>query len=440
MELKKVSLWLFFCLFLILPEYFALEFSASLPLLTASRFIIILLLVNLFLMGRIRIRIDRSYLTFFLILLIVNIYHISTNSSEAIKAVFSLVIEETVLYIALKNLITSKSMLIKGIDIMVKTSGVISLLAIFEAYTKINIFYFLTTTSRDMLQASYDRLGVLRAEASFGHPVYFAVYLCCLLPFSLYFFENTKKRIYAIVAILNITAVFCSGTRGGIVTLVVLLLWSVFSKRDKVKFKYLKAVLGGLPILIVIFILYPQVFNYASSLFISILASLGFSSTDILNFGGNASGITSRLAQFTGLTWAKEHGALIMGFGPGAHKHGLISFVNVISGAWNVTTSIDIGYLSNILLYGIVGALGYAILYVSVIRKVLKYSNEKQTDNLFNAFKYFYIAYFVSLVSSVGQTATFFVFTFLMLIYIDLDRRGHVDEKQIDSRVIRYRT
>ena len=87
--------------------------------------------------------------------------------------------------------------------------------AFFEAISGINVFYYLTTTSRDMLQASYERLGSLRAESAFGHPVYFAVYLLSMLPFALYFYENTAKKRYLLIGGLNICALFASGTRGG---------------------------------------------------------------------------------------------------------------------------------------------------------------------------------------------------------------------------------
>lgn len=211
----RASLWLFFALYLILPEYFALEISSSIPLLTGSRIILIIMILVCIHKRIINIKLDRSFLAYFVILLAVNLYHLSTNSSAAIKAILTLIVEQALLYIVMKNLIMSKDVWFKGMDIMVSVSGIVSILGLVEAFFGVNVFYYLTTTSRDMLQASYERLGSLRAEAAFGHPVYFAVYLLGMLPFALYFYENTAKKKYLLIGGLNICAIFASGTRGG---------------------------------------------------------------------------------------------------------------------------------------------------------------------------------------------------------------------------------
>lgn len=210
----RASLWLFFALYLIMPEYFALEILSSIPLLTASRIILIIMIIVCIHKRIINIKLDRGFLAYFVILLVVNLYHLSTNFSAAIKAIFTLIVEQAVLYIVMKNLIKSKDIWYKGMEIMVSVSGIVSILGLFEAISGINVFYYLTTTSRDMLQASYERLGSLRAESAFGHPVYFAVYLLGILPFALYFYENTAKKKYLLIGGLDICALFASGTWG----------------------------------------------------------------------------------------------------------------------------------------------------------------------------------------------------------------------------------
>ena len=101
----RASLWFFFALYLILPEYFALEISSSIPLLTGSRIILVIMILVCIHKRTINIKLDRAFLAYFIILLIVNLYHLSTNPSTAIKAIFTLIVEQAVLYIVMKNLI-----------------------------------------------------------------------------------------------------------------------------------------------------------------------------------------------------------------------------------------------------------------------------------------------------------------------------------------------
>ena len=203
------------CIISFFPECFALELSSSLPLLTGSRVILVIMIIASIHKQIINIKLDKTFLAYFIFLLVVSLYHLSTNFSAALKAIFTLIIEQAVLYIVMKNLIKSKEIWYKGMEIMVSVSGIMSILGLFEAISGINVFYYLTITSRDMLQASYERLGSLRAESAFGHPVYFAVYLLAMLPFALYFYENTAKKKYLVIGGLDICALFASGTRGG---------------------------------------------------------------------------------------------------------------------------------------------------------------------------------------------------------------------------------
>lgn len=259
---KRILLWIFFAFYIILPDYFAIEITPSFPLLTASRFILLLLIIKCIINMKISLHIDKYFFAYATILIAVNLFHLLTNSGDAAKAIISVLFEQILMYIVLRNLITSKSALINGLNLIVKTSGVVSILAILEATTSINVFYFLETTNREMLQASYERLGLLRAEASFGHPVYFAVYLVCVLPLTLYFFEKENKKIYALIAILNIIALFCSGSRGGLVALAVIVIISIFLKRNKIKLQYIKYLIAITPIILIIFIGIPQVYDY----------------------------------------------------------------------------------------------------------------------------------------------------------------------------------
>jgi len=382
--------------------------------------------------GKLNIYIPRSLMIYVLVLLIVFTYHLSTNSSEAIKSIFSLIVEQLGVYILLNNLIECKAQWYKGMKIMVDVSCVMSVFAIFESLIGINIFHYLTTTSREMLQVSYERLGTLRAEGPFGHPVYFAFYLVSMLPFIFYFYENTGKKSYLISIILNIIAVILTGTRGGLVALIILLACMFLFKNKKIKAKYLKVLISLIPVAGVAYIIFPDIFFYAGDLINSTLYALGWSSSEVATFGSNSLGLSSRTMQLSGLLWAKINNALLMGFGPAAHMYGKISYINYISGNWNAVRTIDVGYIGYVLLYGIIGSIGYAILYVTTLIRVVKKSDEKDENNIYNPYKYFLIAYFVLLLSSVGQEDLFFVLLSMLLVYENMNKKEQNELKGME--------
>lgn len=414
-SLKKAFLNIFFCFYLILPEYFAIELSSSFPLLTVSRILILSLFLVLFYQKYVSLQLYPPFVVYVVIIMGVNLVHL-TDTMESVKAIISIIIEQLFLFILLNSLISSIEEIKKGLDIVVKVSGVICIAAIFEVLTGFQMFHLLNTVNREMLQSSYERLGFLRAGSAFGHPVYFAVYCICILPFSLYFYENTNKKMYLVIAVLNIIGMFCSGSRGAIVAFAILCLSMIVLKKFSVIITYIRKILFLFPCFIAICLFVPQVTEKVFGLIKSILAAFGAEYV-VEGFGQNATGMQSRMMQFTGLRWLKEHGALVFGFGPKSHTRGLISYINPVSGNWNVSTTIDIGYLGYIFHYGIIGLMGYLIFYFFLFRKCLEKSNEMQKDNLFNAFKYFYIAYFVSLTTSTGLSSLFFLITAMMLLY-----------------------
>lgn len=45
-----------------------------------------------------------------------------------------------------------------------------------------------------MLMASTIRMGIMRAEAGFGHPVYYGVYCALMIPIAYFLFESSRKK------------------------------------------------------------------------------------------------------------------------------------------------------------------------------------------------------------------------------------------------------
>ena len=90
------------------------------------------------------------------------------------------------------------------------------------------------------------------------------------------------------------------------------------------------------------------------------------------------------------------------------------------------------GYIGYVLLYGIIGSIGYAILYVTTLIRVVKKSDEKDENNIYNPYKYFLIAYFVLLLSSVGQEDLFFVLLSMLLVYENMNKKEQNELKGME--------
>lgn len=107
---------------------------------------------------------------------------------------------------------------------IVNASGVVAIISIINVLIGSNLFYNLNTVSRNVLMVSTVRMGIIRAEATFGHPVYYAMYCALIIPLALYVWQNEKNAWNSCVLGLNVIAAFLTESRGTIVVLLALFL------------------------------------------------------------------------------------------------------------------------------------------------------------------------------------------------------------------------
>lgn len=415
-----------FCIFyIILPEYFAVEIHTAIPLLTASRIMILMLLTAVLIKnkGIIKIGIDKYIAFFFLGICLVCMVNLFSAFSDVVKQLFRILFEQLLVIVLIYNIVDSEDKMESGIRIILYSSAVISILALVECVTGRNLFYYLTTVSREVLQASYERAGVRRAEGPFGHPVYLSVYNLLMLPFCLQFYEKTHKNKFLVIALLNCISVIASVSRGQIVILFAALLLMYVDKRKQYKFEYLKKIIWLVPGMIAL-LLVPQVNHFLSETIESTVVALGLKETFSSVSDRNVLGIVSRLGQVSGIWWMIQHGKVLFGFGPNAQTRGLISYWNSISNNWNVVKSFDVGYLAYALQYGIAGLIVYVGFYLTLMKKVWNERDKDDVDDWNNSFFYFYIIYFLCLFTTVGVEKVFFVITGFVNVYNRKTRRS----------------
>lgn len=417
-SLLTIVIAVFFSLYLILPNYFAFEFSENFPLLTASRILILFLAVIVFVKKRGKVVFiiqDNGYITFILILLFVNVVNISSSYISSIKTVFLYTFEYLLLSYLIVSLVNDEKKINVAISAMVYASIIVGILGAIETIFGVNFFYYLTTTEREMLQSQYMRYGVLRASGPFGHAVYFGNYALCILPFCLYLYDMHKKIIFFFAFLLNIVSIFLSGSRASVVFLIFLLLYILTIKsRVDIK-KYTRILFQLFPLVVVVVILIPNFMDMLFTVLESSLDSLVNSSTERFDVTvGNANALQSRLEQWSGILWTIINEKTLFGFGNNAHMDGLISYL--VDGKWARRVTFDVGFVAVFCQYGLIGTVGYFILYFTrfiniyeqkkIMNSMLKKDNCSSLVfrllDLQTTFQIFFVGYLIHLFSSSG--------------------------------------
>lgn len=456
---------LFFALYITMPEYFAVELSGSLPLITASRFVLILM--GLMLVIRRRAQISRfrqlrirdlklllsedkvlrwGLMGYFVVLLIANLAHLLAIPSETIKAVFVLVAEQYVLVWLLVLAIDTRQKVLQCLKILIYASGVVALAAAVSVAVDYNLFYFLDTVQREMLMSTYYRLGIMRAEAGFGHPVYYGAFCAAILPINMCLIEESETKTERLALsgcmALNLTGLVLSNSRGSLLAfgciLVLIVPIKIMMKIGwKMVVRYMSILLSSVFVLITVTALTPVGPQYLENIAESVLEAIlpeqdGPSEIDPdkgetlpgeppaqdepeIEYGENANGLWSRMVQLTGIRWTLERSPMF-GLGPDAHIRGEICYEFEENKWWSVAT-FDMGIVAIIGQYGLVGLLGYIMLYAGVL--VTLFRKKMWTDKLMMMFFFSFATIFLCLLSISSMDRTMWVLIGLFVCYLN---------------------
>lgn len=421
---RKYYLYYFFLIYPILPDYFAIELGGGLPLLKASRVMILIMIGSLLVHQKGKIYFEIKSLKKIKMLIPLCIYFIGRiiangfycfSLTEAINTEFSIILEQLILTLVILQLIKSQEQLIQCINAIVYGSGIVALISIISVGYGQNLFYNLNIVSRNMLMASTIRMGIMRAEAGFGHPVYYGLYCALMIPLAYYLFECRKKKRFLVICVLNVIGLLLTESRGSIAALIVIIFIAVI-RMNKV---HRQKLIGGLVVIImavvVISLLIPSVTSQITDIFKSMFAIVN---TNIVidDFGGNSStGLDSRLIQFTGVVWTIMNNALF-GLGASCHTRGALKYYKNTVG-WFETTTIDNGIVGYFVQEGIFGTIGFLVLSISLILIASKLSNKKDKQNINNVFVICFISYLVEMFSVADASQMFWIIIILFLKY-----------------------
>ncbi len=260
---KKFILF-FMAFYPVLPDYFAIELGGGLPLLKASRILLLILMLCVCFHNK-KIHLIRQPLKvtglywplfiYFAARILANGYY-APSLSAAINTEFTVIVEQLLLIVMICQVVRSREDVHLCVKTIVNASGVVAIISIINVLIGSNLFYNLNTVSRNVLMVSTVRMGIIRAEATFGHPVYYAMYCALIIPLALYVWQNEKNAWNSCVLGLNVIAAFLTESRGTIVVLLALFLIYVIiadkkTRRDTIDNGYVgyfveEGLLGGI--------------------------------------------------------------------------------------------------------------------------------------------------------------------------------------------------
>jgi len=459
---------LFFALYIMAPSYLAVELHSRLPLITLSRGLLVLLALMLLIrrskdlfrlqkpnlkalnLGLTECKLLRwGLLIYFGLLLLADVALFPADRGESLKALFVLLIEEYFMVWLLTLILDTRKKLLTALRTLTLASGCVSLIAIVGCIFNVNPFHWLNTVEREMLMTTYYRLGVLRAEAGFGHPVYFGAFCAVMVPLHMYFIEHSDARwqrlLFSGTMSLNLVSLLLSNSRGSLLAFGCLFVLIVLVRILKKEFKaflrtYIPVFLMTLGLLTVVILCLPYGMYFLTetvrslvSVFIpetSVGPDLPIPSTPaptiptepMPEYGENAAGTRSRLVQLSGIYWTLSKKPLF-GFGSNAHVRGLIAF-QIVEGQWWTTKTFDMGLVAIVCQYGLAGLLGYGALYGSVFLTTA--AKKFRKDPLMEQLGLAFIAYMLCLltISSVAKLEWILFAAIICLANIILKERS----------------
>lgn len=420
---NKKFIIFFMAFYPILPDYFSIELGGGMPLLKASRILLLILLLCVCFRNK-KIKLIRKPLKaaglywpliiYFAARILANGYYVS-NLSAAINTEFTVIVEQLLLLVLICQIIQDQEDVHLCVKTIVNASGVVAIISIINVLIGSNLFYNLNTVSRNVLMVSTVRMGIIRAEATFGHPVYYAMYCALIIPLALYVWQNEKNAWNSCVLGLNVIAAFLTESRGTIVVLLALFLVYVIIADKKTRNRILTAVCAIACVAVVVSFVVPTVAQQFSNIIKSVMIAFGDSSETIENFGGNSStGLESRMIQLSGITWMIMHNA-IFGLGASCHTRGKLSYY--INGAWSVRDTIDNGYVGYFVEEGLLGGIACFSLFYSLLKSSWKKATFKDSRNMNNSFFLCFVSYVAVMLSVADVSQLLWVIIALYIIY-----------------------
>jgi len=467
---KKWYLYLLCAFIAVLPEQFSIKLHSSVPLLSATR-ILILILTGFWLYGKWKtrtFRFPKSLVLFFAINLIISLVNLRFGTQE-IKRIFLLIFERVLLVVMLADTITDKEEFHRCIDFAIMGCVALAVIGIVQTVFDYDISTVLHLTETVTSVQLSKRMGLVRAYGTYN-AISFGCYCAFMLLLILYRLYNTKSHWHSAAFALTFAALVCTYTRSAWLCLagVVFFLLIFFFK------KLCKRLLPGIGMTLAIMILLccfqPMLFNAlvetGKSTINTVLNVIPDPVIDFFtpdsqpttpsdpvkpqpedteteptkppverpgfeldkDFGANAKNpALSRTFQWSAVEYMADEGTLWLGYGYNALLRGKIHFFYASWGnQWTVTSFLDVGLVALIAETGLIGAISYlALLAYILVYAFLKKGSLKDRKLDF----YWLVIFMIPLYLLLNYLAAFlnahiiWVFIGLFYAYKKLDKK-----------------
>lgn len=414
---KKGYLYIFFCLYGILPDACAIEISSSLPLITMDRILILLLFVMVVYKKRgfLRLALSREVYLFIIINIIISIINLRYGFGE-VNQLFIYIYEQLLVVILLYNCIDSEVEFEKCIDYLIAGGMILAIIAILQFLFRFDISSALMWSDPRAYVRIEDRMGRMRACATFNALSY-GCYSAFLSIIIIYRYLKTNRRKFVVALLIDLLALMCTLSRSAILSLGIVIVIMLFSTRGRMIRSLYKYIILAFVVIAIVVVAVPSVFDVFQQVFLSIMNTLGGNHELASDFGTNATnGTYSRMRQWSSVAYMLRDGNLLFGYGYDGFVNGAVHYYNFKEGFWHVAKELDVGFVATLINGGIVGLISYIVFLIRPCFKIKRYVSKKNW-NFGNMYVYMALL-FVLLEFMTSFAVRHFEWLILALIWI----------------------
>ncbi|MGL5434754.1 MAG: hypothetical protein ACRDBO_05045 [Lachnospiraceae bacterium] len=272
------------------------------------------------------------------------------------------------------NKVKTKDEFIKLIDFMIYTGGIVAVLAIFEEFTRINVFRFFNTSGAE-LSTNFVRMGMWRVISFTSHPITYSLYCMFIMCFVIYRISlpETKRKalLVSIYAIVFLGSLFTL-SRSSIIVIIlsqVGLLW-LCGYRTLLK-RIIQILIPVILIMAILCFVNKELWEMIQTPLIMVLAVFSDSYADTLlsmGYTGDTSGIADRFLLYS-VVWDSVKDNLLIGFGPSSNLN--VKITNFQGYLYN-KQSIEVQLLIQLYRYGLFAAVLEVLRDISQIISAFK--------------------------------------------------------------------
>ncbi len=374
----KWYLYLTFAFYGILPDACAIELSSSLPLITVTRLLILLLFGATLIRKKwmISFRLPLIVAGYFAVNVLVSIVNLRYGKGE-LNYIFILLFEELLLFLLVFNLIDTREEFERCLDFMIMGAVLLSVTAVFQTVLHYDIataFNWVASRSEVVIQ---DRMGMTRAYATFNALSY-ATYCAFMALIIWYRYEVTKKQVYIVAFLMNFLALLLTMSRSSLLALGVVLILLLCLRRQEVIRPFVPYIPLGLLGIAALIVVKPSVFAALAETLKSALNTLGTHYELDSNFGANATnGTYSRMRQWTSFIYMLRDGNWLFGYGYNGFALGRAHYYSEFKHAWHVARELDVGFVAFMIQGGLLGIGSYVVFLGESFLHSLRYRTRK---------------------------------------------------------------